>query len=127
MPAKSLLYPADQTNHGSRKGILRDDEALYSDRLKLWSDFNICWLAVCQKQKDMTHDLLQLGQSPPNTSLLAPEAMEDLARGLIQLCDKMESHGLVDYQMGIWEEEILCSAYLSPGLLHREGWMLTCR
>lgn len=122
-----MLYPADQTNHGSSIGILRDDEALYSDRLKLWNDFNICWLAVCQKQKDMIHDLLQLGQSPPNTSLLSTEAMEDLGRGLIQLCDKMESHGLVDYQMGIWEEEILCGAYLSPGLLHRERWMLTCR
>lgn len=24
------------------------------------------------------------------------------------MCDKMEQHGLVDYQMGIWEEEILC-------------------
>ena len=65
----------------------------------------------------MTHDLLQLGQSPPNTSLLTSEAMEDLGKALIELCDKMESHGLVDYQMGIWEEEILCSTFLPPKLL----------
>jgi hypothetical protein len=33
--------------------------------------------------------------------------MEDLGEELIRLCDKLEPHGLVDYQMGIWEEEIL--------------------
>lgn len=33
--------------------------------------------------------------------------MEDMGEELIRLCDKLEPHGLVDYQMGIWEEEIL--------------------
>lgn len=55
----------------------------------------------------MTTDLLQMGHQPPNTSLLGSDAMDNMAKGLIQLCDKMEQHGLVDYQMGIWEEEIL--------------------
>lgn len=61
----------------------------------------------------MTHDLLHMGHSAPNTSLLDTDVMEDLGRGLIQLCDKMEQHGLVDYQMGIWEEEILSGMF--PG------------
>ncbi|KAK1149886.1 hypothetical protein N8T08_003442 [Aspergillus melleus] len=81
---------------------------LYADRLQLWNDFNICWLAVCQKQKDLTQELLQTGRQPPRTSLLAGEVMENLGKELISLCDRMEQHGLVDYQMGIWEEEILC-------------------
>jgi hypothetical protein len=34
--------------------------------------------------------------------------MEEMGKTLIQLCDQLEQHGLVDYQMGIWEEEILC-------------------
>lgn len=34
--------------------------------------------------------------------------MEEMGKDLIQLCDQLEQHGLVDYQMGIWEEEILC-------------------
>lgn len=55
----------------------------------------------------MTVDLLQIGHQPPNTSLLSIDVMENMAKSLIQLCDKMEQHGLVDYQMGIWEEEIL--------------------
>ncbi|KAL4926460.1 uncharacterized protein BDV17DRAFT_293455 [Aspergillus undulatus] len=88
-------------------GILRDDQMLHSDRLKLWNDFNICWLALCQKQKDMTHELLQTGRQSSRTSLLSTEAMDTLGKQLIQLCDQMEQHGLVDYQMGIWEEEIL--------------------
>ncbi|KAL4999059.1 hypothetical protein BDV10DRAFT_193939 [Aspergillus recurvatus] len=88
-------------------GILRDDQMLHSDRLKLWNDFNICWLALCQKQKDMTQELLQTGRQSPRTSLLSIEMMDSLGKQLIQLCDQMEQHGLVDYQMGIWEEEIL--------------------
>lgn len=88
-------------------GILRDDQMPHSDRLKLWNDFNICWLALCQKQKDMTQDLLQTGRQPSRASLLSIEAMDTLGKQLIQLCDQMEQHGLVDYQIGIWEEEIL--------------------
>lgn len=75
----------------------------------------------------MTTDLLQMGVGAgmsmsmgqgqghlqANTSLLTTELMEDLGRGLIQLCDKLEQHGLVDYQMGIWEEEILSGRLLA--------------
>ncbi|KAJ0413875.1 hypothetical protein BJY00DRAFT_48599 [Aspergillus carlsbadensis] len=86
-------------------GILRDDQMLHSDRLKFWNDFNICWLAMCQKQKDMTQELLQTGRH--SSRILTIDAMETLGRELIRICDQMEPHGLVDYQMGIWEEEIL--------------------
>lgn len=37
--------------------------------------------------------------------------MESMGKALIQLCDQLEQHGLVDYQMGIWEEEILCGKF----------------
>lgn len=89
-------------------GILRDDQLVYSDRLQLWSNFNICWLAVCQKQKDLTQDLLRTGHQLPSANLLSVAAMEHMGNELIRLCDQMEQYGLVDYQMGIWEEEILC-------------------
>ncbi|KAF7591283.1 hypothetical protein BBP40_001792 [Aspergillus hancockii] len=88
-------------------GILRDDQVVYTDRLQLWNDFNICWLAVCQKQKDLLQDLLRTGRQPPHTSLLNSDVMDNLGKELIQLCDRVEEFGLVDYQMGIWEEEIL--------------------
>jgi hypothetical protein len=37
--------------------------------------------------------------------------MEAMGKDLIQLCDQLEPHGLVDYQMGIWEEEILSGKF----------------
>lgn len=63
---------------------------------------------MCQKQKDLTQDLVATGHQPAQTSLLSRERMEEMGKDLIQLCDQLEQHGLVDYQMGIWEEEILC-------------------
>ncbi|CAG8117440.1 unnamed protein product [Penicillium nalgiovense] len=79
----------------------------YPDRLKLWSDFNLCWLALCQKQKDLVLEVIATGQQPAHTSLIRRDRMETMGKDLIQFCDQLESHGLVDYQMGIWEEEIL--------------------
>ncbi|KUL81403.1 hypothetical protein ZTR_09772 [Talaromyces verruculosus] len=33
--------------------------------------------------------------------------MEAMGKFLIKVCDGIERHGLVDYEMGVWEEEIL--------------------
>ncbi|CAL5868269.1 uncharacterized protein PFLUO_LOCUS2493 [Penicillium psychrofluorescens] len=107
--SRSLLEISEWLVTNARDlGILRDDHLLYADRLQLWSDFNLCWLAVCQKQKDLTHDLVATGHQPPQTSLLRRERLEAMGKDLIHLCDQLEQHGLVDYQVGVWEEEILC-------------------
>ncbi|CAG7929532.1 unnamed protein product [Penicillium olsonii] len=88
-------------------GLLRDDSIHYPDRLELWSNFNLCWLAVCQKQKDLFQDMISSGHQLTQVSLIRRDRMESMGTDLIQLCDQLEQHGLVDYQMGIWEEEIL--------------------
>ena len=90
---------------------MHDDHLSYPDRLELWKDFNICWLALCQKQKDLTQDYIATGQPPVQASLLTRDRMDAMGKDLIQLCDQLEQHGLVDYQMGIWEEEILCGRW----------------
>lgn len=59
----------------------------------------------------MTQDILSLGQRIPNTSLLSSDLMSNMGAELIKLCDQVEQYGLVDYQMGIWEEEILCGNF----------------
>lgn len=41
--------------------------------------------------------------------MLSADSLEKMGQELIRLCDLVEPHGLVDYQMGIWEEEILDS------------------
>lgn len=95
-------------------GLVRDEEELHSDRMKLWDEFNTCWLAVLQKQKDTTQEFLDAGQQPQNIIPLA--FLRKMGDELVRLCDRMEQHGLVDYEMGVWEEEILgseSSAYTS--------------
>ncbi|KAJ6151055.1 hypothetical protein N7470_007649 [Penicillium chermesinum] len=106
--SRSLLEISEWLVTNARDlGLLRDDHLSYPDRLELWKDFNICWLAVGQKQKDLTQDYITTGRPPAQASLLSRDRMEAMGRDLIQLCDQLEQHGLVDYQMGIWEEEIL--------------------
>ncbi|OAT01463.1 hypothetical protein, variant 2 [Blastomyces dermatitidis ER-3] len=80
---------------------------LRPDRIKLWNEFNTCWLAVCQKQKDMTQEVLETRSGATPQNLLTEDILNKMGRELVRLCDRMEEHGLVDYQMGVWEEEIL--------------------
>ena len=43
--------------------------------------------------------------------------MDTLGKDLVRLCDQLEKHGLVDYQMGVWEDDIItCRCLdLNPG------------
>ncbi|KAF2665515.1 hypothetical protein BT63DRAFT_67553 [Microthyrium microscopicum] len=101
-------------------GLVRDDESTHAERLKLWSEFNTCWLALLQRQRELAAEMIQIGQRPaPPASLLEYDQMETMGKELIRLCDNMEKHGLVDYQMGVWEEDIisllsLCLEQLNP-------------
>ncbi|KAJ5902524.1 hypothetical protein N7495_003052 [Penicillium taxi] len=105
----SLLEISDWLVTNARDlGILRDDHLVYPDRLRFWNEFNLCWLALCQKQKELSQDYITTGQLPAQTNLISRDRLEQSGKELIQICDQLEQHGLVDYQMGIWEEEILC-------------------
>lgn len=89
-------------------GLTKDEQQLHGERIKLWHDFNTCWLAVLQRQKDITQELLDSGQPTlQSQSILQVDFLERMGRELIRLCDGMERYGLVDYQMGVWEEEII--------------------
>lgn len=87
----------------------RDNPDLRSARLELWETFNRCWLTTLQRQLDMTRDMFSRGGQQPAAplSLLTAYMMETLGQQLVQLCDDIEKMGLVDYQMGVAEEEIL--------------------
>lgn len=55
----------------------------------------------------MTKEMLTTGQPPQRPqSLIDYEFMEKMGRDLVRLCDGIEKHGLVDYQMGVAEEDI---------------------
>jgi hypothetical protein len=64
---------------------------------------NTAWLSLFQKQKDM----LESGQQMQNAqSLMTQEFINRMVSDLIQMCDTVEKHGLVDYQYGVEEELI---------------------
>jgi hypothetical protein len=89
-------------------GLTRDEQSLYQQRIEFWNDFNICWLALLQRQKESTQSMIASGRTlAPGQTLLQEDLLERMARELIRMCDGLERHGLVDYQMGVWEEEIM--------------------
>ncbi|KAL2067845.1 hypothetical protein VTL71DRAFT_15943 [Oculimacula yallundae] len=101
----SLLQVSDWLlTHVGDLGLTVDELALKSDRLRLWGEFNTAWLSIFQKQKDMleARQQLQFGQS-----LMTQDAINKMAKDLIRMCDAIEKHGLVDYQYGVAEEQIM--------------------
>ncbi|KAG5973558.1 hypothetical protein E4U55_000416 [Claviceps digitariae] len=84
-------------------GLHQDHPALYQERLGLWNDFNHAWLALAFQQKELMSSEQQVS---PSQKLLTKKGVEKLGDELIRLCDGVERHGLVDYQYGVWEEEI---------------------
>ncbi len=45
-------------------------------------------------------------------SLMTQDFINKMAKDLIRLCDAVEKHGLVDYQYGVAEEQIIMSECL---------------
>ena len=92
-------------------GLTSDDQNLHGERIKLWNDFNHAWLAMFQRQKEM----LQAEQPPPRPqTMISQEGLIKMGKELVRLCDSIERHGLVDYQYGVWEEQIIDSESLFP-------------
>lgn len=83
---------------------------MHAQRLALWDDFNHCWLALLQRQLDDTQRMLETGQSPKMPqSLLPVETLDRMGNDLVAYCDDLGKVGLVDYQMGVAEEDIIYS------------------
>ncbi|KAF2104155.1 hypothetical protein NA57DRAFT_70368 [Rhizodiscina lignyota] len=106
--AGSSLVRVSEWLLGNAESLVRDEEAMHDERLRLWEEFNYCWLAALQRQKDLTVEMHKTGQPPqaPQT-LMEVEFLKNMGNELVRLCDIMEKHGLVDYQMGVWEESIM--------------------
>ncbi|VUC34963.1 unnamed protein product [Clonostachys rosea] len=85
-------------------GLTLDDSSLHADRLKLWNDFNHAWLALGSQQKDLTESGRQISRTQ---RLMGQATIEKLGSELVRLCDGLERHGLVDYQYGVWEDQII--------------------
>jgi hypothetical protein len=86
-------------------GLHQDEQNPQFEPIQVWRDFNHCWLALGQKQKDLTEDAIRYRLS--DSSILPAETISAMVDELVRLCDSIEQHGLVDYDRGVWEEEII--------------------
>ncbi|KAI1214979.1 uncharacterized protein F4807DRAFT_15877 [Annulohypoxylon truncatum] len=85
-------------------GLAADDENLYRDRIKMWQDFNHAWLSLFQKQKDLMGAGLQLQRGQ---TVISEDGLRKMGKEIVRLCDGIDRHGLVDYEYGVWEENII--------------------
>lgn len=52
--------------------------------------------------------MTESGQQPQRSqSVISAEGLKKMGKELVRLCDSIERHGLVDYQYGVWEEQII--------------------
>ncbi|KAH7172691.1 hypothetical protein DER46DRAFT_497104 [Fusarium sp. MPI-SDFR-AT-0072] len=84
-------------------GLNLDDTNLHADRIQLWNDFNHAWLGLGQRQIDLMTSSQPLSRTQ---SLVSKAMIRKMGNELIRLCDGIERHGLVDYQYGVWEDQI---------------------
>jgi hypothetical protein len=99
----TVLLEMQEQFHSDPGSIACQNQRMYciEDR-SFWQQFNICWLAFGQRILDF-HCNLNL---PPDRLI---QLVESAGCCLIAIGDNLEERGLVDYEMGIWEEEILDS------------------
>ena len=63
-------------------------------------------------QRQLDDTIRNYAQSACN--LLSAEMLEKLGKDVIRIADALEQYGLVDYQQGIWETEILHGKHSRP-------------
>ncbi|KFY21402.1 hypothetical protein V493_07449 [Pseudogymnoascus sp. VKM F-4281 (FW-2241)] len=99
-----------------------DDAAQEEIRSKLWDDFNNAWLALMHKQMTLTKGLLEAGITLQQPQLMTGEVISKMCSDLIKLNDDfLEKHGLVNYQYGVMEDQIIESAILCLDILENYG------
>lgn len=85
-----------------------DDTTQEEIRSKLWDDFNNAWLALMHKQMTLTKGLLEAGITLQQPQLMTAEVISKMCSDLIKLNDDfLEKHGLVNYQYGVLEDQII--------------------
>ena len=88
-------------------GLTKDDPAVYKERLEFWKNFNYCWLAFLTRQLQNSRTRRESGQPLTGVQIvLSKDNIKALGDELIELNDDLQSTGLIDYEMGVWEEEI---------------------
>ncbi|KAK6810755.1 hypothetical protein RU639_013529 [Aspergillus parasiticus] len=75
-----------------------------NDSIGFWQDFNHCWLNL---GRNISKTLWQTTHLDCNAKESLEEWLRGLADHVINVSDFLEDFGLVDYERGIWEDDIL--------------------
>ncbi len=90
-----------------------DNEEIQEKDYQLWTDFNNAWLALFQKQYKETSLRSEAGELLEQPDLLSVTEIATSVTRLSSLAKEyLEDKGLVDYERGLWEEEITRSECL---------------
>lgn len=104
---------------GLHVDVVADDTVVHNQKLGVWNEFNLCWLALLQGQKENMEQEISDNVNPATLDyLISPRFLERMGSELVRLCDNIERHGLVDYEMGVAEEEIISSKRSTPHFPH---------
>ncbi len=78
------------------------------------SSGSISITALLTRQLDNSRRVRQSGQPlAEGETALSKDDLENLRNELIGLDDGLQATGLIDYQMGVWEEEIVDSKQIN--------------
>ncbi|CAG8504027.1 12197_t:CDS:2 [Ambispora gerdemannii] len=94
---------------------LTSDESFSIDREGFWKKLNDCWLyAISQVNKNYSKHHQQQSQSLPSQEQqqqppqrIGKEYLYKLRESVVSWADVLERYGLVDYEMGYWEQAFL--------------------
>jgi len=72
-------------------GLTKDDENLQDQRVKMWKNFNLCWLAFMQRLKDTLEEILRTGQQPAQPqSVITLLFLDRMGDKLVAWADSVE-------------------------------------
>ncbi len=81
-------------------GLTSDDHPYNAiDREQFWAGLNNCWLYALAQRHEPSND----------SERMTDQHLYNLREMVVNWADKLERYGLVDYEMGWWEADILAA------------------
>ncbi|KAI7852985.1 hypothetical protein BDC45DRAFT_512008 [Circinella umbellata] len=87
-------------DHCEQLGLTSDDHPYNAiDREQFWAGLNNCWLYALAQRHEPSSEIERL----------TDQHLYGLREMVVAWADKLERYGLVDYEMGWWEADILAA------------------
>ncbi|KAK9380117.1 uncharacterized protein V2V93DRAFT_371689 [Kockiozyma suomiensis] len=87
--------------HAEDLGLVDDTTLTHESRLRFWALFNHTWLALLSRALSSAADV------SAQITLLSPTQLDECAAEIVDLSDALQRYGLVDYEIGVWEDRLI--------------------